>query len=291
MASLEELRQGERVQILRGRMAFRAGDMAAAVEAFAAAVEAAPESVAARVNLGSALAGTGDVAGAIEQFRRVLELQPDNQASRFNLATLLAGSDDRASAEEAAGLLESLVAESPGDAAARRQLAEILVRLGRTDEALAAYREAVGIDPYDAAAWLGEVELHLSRSDYATARERLDNAFSLNPRSPRIVNAYARLLAGSPAAELRDGEQALDLAQQLLEAVSTVEHAATLAMALAEVGRCDDAATLQEQVVATAREGGVGAGDLAPMIAALSRYRSGAPCRPPVAGAASDAGP
>lgn len=281
MDSLEELRQGERVQILRGRLAFQAGDMAAAVEAFAAAVEANPESVPARVNLGSALAGTGDVAGAMEQFRRVLELAPDNQASRFNLASLLAASDDRAALEEAAGLLGGLVGESPGDAAARRNLAQTLTRLGRTDEALVAYREAVGIDPYDAAAWLGEVEIHLARSDYATARERLDNAHSLNPRSPRIVNAYARLLAGSPAAAQRDGEKALELATQLFEAVPTVEHAATAAMALAELGRCDEAAALQEQAVSSAREGGLDAGSLAPMVSALSRYRAGAPCRPP----------
>ena len=95
---LNELKRGERVHVLRGRTAFRAGDYAGAAREFRKAVEADPESVGARVNLGSALGQSGDRIGAIHQYRKALELSPDNPTALFNLAVLLSqeGKNDEA---------------------------------------------------------------------------------------------------------------------------------------------------------------------------------------------------
>jgi hypothetical protein len=51
-------------------------------------------------------------------------------------------------------------------------------------------------------------------------------------------------------------------------------------MALAELGRCDEAATWQQRVVDAHRQAGE-AERLPPLEATLARYQGGAPCRAP----------
>jgi hypothetical protein len=89
-----------------------------------------------------------------------------------------------------------------------------------------------------------------------------------------------RFLAGSPDPSLRDGERALALIEPLVEVQPTAAHVETLAMALAELGRCDEAATWQQRVVDAHRQAG-DAESLPPLEATLARYRGGAPCRAP----------
>jgi Flp pilus assembly protein TadD len=86
---LDGLRQGEMPHLLRGRVAFRLGRFADAAAEFRKAVEARPDSVPARINLGSALAQAGDRKGAAEQLRQALKLAPDNANAHFNLDVLL----------------------------------------------------------------------------------------------------------------------------------------------------------------------------------------------------------
>jgi tetratricopeptide (TPR) repeat protein len=284
---LEELRTGERVHLLRGRTAFRFGDFEAAVREFRQAVAAEPESVAARVNLGSALGKLGDRIGAIHQFRQVLERAPDNVTAHFNLGLLLGL---EGAAEEAVTHLERATALAPGDGEAWRLLAEALVRLGRSDEALAAYTRAAGPGAFDPDIRLGEVQLLVNLGRFADALQRLDETHAIMPRNPRVVNAYARFLAGSPDPSLRDGERALELIEPLAEVQPTAAHVETLAMALAELGRCDEAAAWQQRVVDAHRQAG-DAESLPPLEVALARYQGGAPCRYPGPLPAQDDGP
>ena len=58
------------------------------------------------------------------------------------------------------------------------------------------------------------------------------------------------MLAACPDDDVRDGREALRLAQRSMELRQTIDHAETVAMALAELGRFDEARSLQEQVVA-----------------------------------------
>ena len=274
---LEELKTGERVHLLRGRTAFRFGDFEAAVREFRKAVAAEPESVAARNNLGSALGKLGDRIGAIHQFRQVLERAPDNLTAHFNLGLLLGL---EGAAEEAVVHLERATALAPGDGEAWRLLAEALVRLGRSEEALAAYTRAAGPGAFDPDIRLGEVQLLVNLGRFADALQRLDETHAIMPRNPRAVNAYARFLAGSPDPSLRDGERALALIEPLVEVQPTVAHVETLAMALAEAGRCEEAAERQRQVIQAFRQAGE-AGRLPELEATLDRYEGGAPCRAP----------
>lgn len=268
------LRVGERVAVMRGRVAAQAGRYQDAIQEFRRALAARPESVEARVNLGSTLALAGDRAGAIENLREALRLDPANATAHFNLGSLLADG----SPEEARSHLEAAVAARPDDAEARRLLAKILRDAGRLPAALEHYRRAVELAPGDEAARLGEAETLVRLGRYAEARTRLDEALGQMPGSGLLSHAQARLLAACPDPSVRDGERALKLALAVWQARPAAPHAETVALALAELGRCDEAAIWQRTARDRARtEAPARLGDLD---RALARYEKGATCRP-----------
>lgn len=274
---LEELQRGSRVRVLRGRMAFRAGRFEDAAAEFRAAIEADPEDLAARVNLGTAIGQAGDVAGAIEQFRWALKIDPDNLAAHFNLGVLLLR---QGAAEEAIEHDRAAVAGQPGDGEAHLELGRAYRAAGRADEALASLRRAVELAPFDEFARVEEASLLVALGRYREAAEGLDNAWSLMPRNVGVAQAFARLLAAAPDRTVRDGEQALDLARRVVEVNPTVFNAETLALALAETGRCEEAAQWQRRVIGAEAETAP-AGRLVALQQELARYEAGPPCRPP----------
>src|SRR5204863_5745842 len=83
---LQELVQGARMHLVRGRLAFDAKRYAEATTEFRLAVAAGPDSVPAHVNLGAALSQTGDLSGAIDEFEATLRLDANNTTAHYNLA-------------------------------------------------------------------------------------------------------------------------------------------------------------------------------------------------------------
>ena len=80
------------------------------------------------------------------------------------------------------------------------------------------------------------------------------------------------MLVTAPDPALRDGARALQLADGVFRALDSLEHGETVAMALAESGRFDDAARFQERLLARVRQ--AGEMELAARLEAnLSRYR------------------
>lgn len=282
---LQDLKKGERVQVLRGRLAYRAGHFEEAAESFRAAVEARPDSAAARINLGSALSRLGERAGAILQFRQALAVEPDNATAHFDLGLLLA---QDGALDQAVEHLTAAARADPGDGEIHRSLGEALSRLGRSEEALGHFDRAVELAPFDATARVDQAEELLALGRFAEARDRLDEADALMPTDARVVTALVRLLAASPAYELRDGERALKLARELVQARPTAESAESLAMALAEVGRCDEAAGWQRRAIEVLRKAG-DTSRLEAMEGLLRRYVDDTPCRYP-GGASKDHG-
>lgn len=271
---LQERRTGERVHLIRGRVAYRAGRPAEALAEFRKAVEARPESVEGRINLGSALVLTGDKDGAIAQYREALRLDAENATAHFNLALLLA---DRGELQEATSHMAAVVARRPEDAEARVTLARFLRDGGRAEEALAEYAKAVELAPGDETARLGQAETLVRLGKYKEARQSLEESLALLPASGRLSHGLARLLAACPDPSVRDGARALDLAKTVWSALPASGHAETVALALAELGRCEEAAEWQREAIAAARKEGVDPGRLAQ---ALVGYEKGAPCRP-----------
>jgi hypothetical protein len=100
------------------------------------------------------------------------------------------------------------------------------------------------------------------------------------PQEQPLRLALARVLAASPEDGVRDGPRALALAQALYAGFPSLDHAETLAMALAEVGRSAEAADLQARAIdAVTRAGRFEL--LARLQEDLARYQAGEPSRRP----------
>lgn len=278
MDEVEAFTEGERVHLLSGRRAFEAGRYAEAVTAFERAVNAAPDSARARVNLASALSEMGEPSRAAAELEKAIGLEPDNATAHYNLGVLLTR---HGRAADALPYLERAVELEPSDGEARLELATALREAGRTEAALEAYREAAGAGADEVRVILGEVETLIRLGRYGAVRDQLEAAHRERPEEGRIAHALARVLAAAPDPSVRDGERAVSLAGVVFEARSTVDHAETLALALAEAGRCAEAAELQRKAVGGAAEGGASAARIGELGDALARYEAGPPCRPP----------
>jgi predicted Zn-dependent protease len=81
---------------------------------------------------------------ARHQLHMLLETDPENRAYRTTLATVSAGLGDYATAIP---LYQQILRETPGDPEVHQSIAHALKTVGRTDEAIAAYRAAITVNP------------------------------------------------------------------------------------------------------------------------------------------------
>jgi len=121
--ALQELVQGARVHLIRGRMALEAKRYEEAVTEFRQAVSANPDNVTAHVNLGAALTQTGDLNGAMEQFEATLRIDPKNTTAHYNLAVLLARENKH---QQAIVHLQAVLSINPNDFGALTMLISLL---------------------------------------------------------------------------------------------------------------------------------------------------------------------
>ncbi|HEU4433114.1 MAG TPA: tetratricopeptide repeat protein [Pyrinomonadaceae bacterium] len=273
---LQELITGERLYLSRGKIAFEARRYAEAANEFRKAVAAKPDSVTARVNLGAALSQTGDVAGAAEQFTEALRIDPANAIAHYNLGIILAVQNKR---QEAIAHLRSALSAEPNDTNARFLLAQQLNKSGQTEEALGEYSRVVQANPANESALLEQVRLLYWKGEVKQALDGLEKSHAQYPQRGRTVVLLAYLLAASPQTDLRNGTRALDLAQRVFATSSTPQYGALVALALAELGRCSEAADWQRRMIAAA-ETEKSADLLVKLRAGLKQYENAQSCRP-----------
>ena len=228
------------------------------------------------MNLGAALAQLEDVGGAVEQYQQALKLDPVNATAHYNLGLLLAKQNQH---EQAIIRFQAVLVLNPNDAESRFGLAKELEKSSRVEEASAEFSRIVQSDPGHEDAMLELVKLMLGKRQYKQAIDTLEKAHSHFPDKGRTAIMLAYLLAASPLYDLRDGSRALALARLVYEATDLVNHGAIVAMALAELGRCAEAAALQKRLIAAA-ERDKGTDMVVKLKADLRRYESANPCRP-----------
>ena len=273
---LQELIKGERIYLARGKLALESRRYTEAIEEFRKALAANPESVTAHVNLGSALVQTGNLKEAAEHFEAALRLNPKNVNAHFNLAVLSAREEKH---QEAVSHLQFLVSVDPNDLSARLFLARELERSNRINNALAEYSRVVEADPNNEDALLEQARLLIKVGDHKQALNNLKRGHERYPPKGQTALLLAYLLATSPQHDLRDGSKALELAQLIYKGTGSPEHGAVVAFALAELGRCADAAAWQRKMIATAEQ--QRKTDLVAQLKSnLKLYEVGPPCRP-----------
>ncbi len=205
-----------------GLALFRQGKYSEALHHLQRAVEKAPDNVQARKNLGAALAETGDLSGAVEQFRAALERAPDDADLRFNLARALARTGDLANAEKE--YLQVLEA-NPDDGEARYQLAIALDSQGKQPD----------------------------------AAEELEKILAESPEDARALTRLAWLKATASEAGIRNGTEAVRLAEKANELTRGQQPTVldTLAAACAEAGQWNRAVKTAKDAENAARQAGM----------------------------------
>jgi tetratricopeptide (TPR) repeat protein len=261
-----------------GVAAFERGDFAMAAEIFGLAVEQDPQSVAARLNLGSALARMGRLDASLEQYEAVLRIEADHSTAQFNTAVIL---DQLGRSAESIEHYEAALRIDPGFGAPRFNLANTLRRAGRCTEALEHYDHLRQVDPGNAAVRAGEALCLIESGETDRARARIDEALLVLPQSRLIQQLSARTFAANPVEEIRDGDRALEIATGIVAARRDAGSLETLAMALAELGRFDEAIAAQREAVSMTEQEADPSGILDRLRDNLERYRQGKPCRDP----------
>ncbi len=281
MRELSGLLESASVYDTMGRTALERGDWAAAAESSRRGIALAGDNQSLRASLhhrlGTALAQMGDGGGALQQFREAVRVDPAFVRGYFSLGAMMMSAGRTG---EAIAMFKIALAREPDYVEARIALADTLRQARRTEEALAEYRRALDTRPRAAAALFGEALALAGLGRYAEARDRLVQAMSLYPGDPAFPLALARVLAAAPDDRVRDGSRALAIAQPIFQAMPSIEGAEAVAMALAELGKYDDAAGLQTEAVAQAQRAGLRE-RLGSMNANLRLYQASRPARAP----------
>ena len=273
MAEVDTLLESARAYEARGNEALDREEWSAAADLFRRGLELDPDNPALRHRLGTALYVMGDVESAMAEFEQVMRESPDFPAVHYSVGVLLQGAGRH---REAIERFET----APTDGEVRLRLALSLRRAADPGAALGHYRTVLRMDPDVVEARFGAAMSLVQLRRYREARDRLAAGMEAFPGASIFPHALARLLAAAPDAAVRDGPRAMRLVEQLARAERTIDLGETMAMALAEVGRFDEATAVQRDLVAAAEAEGIR--DAVPRLAAnLRLYEQGRPCRTP----------
>jgi protein O-mannosyl-transferase len=212
------------------------------------ALESKPNFAEAYDNLGLALAAQGRVEEAIRQYEKALEIKPDFADAHNSFGVALAG---RGRLEEAIAHFQAAAKIKPDYAEAHNNLANALANCGQIDEAIVQYQRALEVKPdyTNAHNNLGIVQSRREGilKDLTQRRESLRS----RPNDVALLNETAWILATNPNASIRNGTEAVELAQRAVQLSDGREAAivGTLAAAYAEAGRFSEAVQTARQAL------------------------------------------
>jgi tetratricopeptide (TPR) repeat protein len=251
----------------RGHAAHVTGvDMARAVESFRRAVTLDPDYADAWAALGAAyrrlaMAGevepTGAFSEAARAARRAIELSPEHAEALSALGNVAFWYEwDYPRAEE---LLRRAVALQPSAAESHLSLAHLLSNLGRHDEAIAAVRQARGLDPNLPIARSLEGQFFFMARRYDEALALLDATVKIAPRfiQGHVMRAYPLLALGRYDEAIRECDIADELEAAIPRSGSVGPRlfpSSLRGYALARLGRRSEAEAMLERIRRQGRE-------------------------------------
>lgn len=302
-----------------GAILARSGQNEQAIGYFQQTLQLAPEYVQAHYNLGLSMLQQGRPDEAAARFERALELKPTFAAARLQLANVrlqqgrleealqsyrqavdlyaqdpLAGEShvmalvrygevlaQSGAVDQAVAVQRQAIQVRPDTAEAHVGLANALVQQGQSRQAAAEYEAALRLKPDLGLARYGWSNLRAQQGDYAGAVSVLREGLLLQPDSVPLRVGLAWQLATSPDAQVRNGAEAVTLAEQAAQARANRPSAdvlRTLAAAYAEAGRFEEATQTAERALEIARQAG-NAALVAAVTEQLQQLRAGQPFR------------
>ena len=185
-----------------------------------------------------------DALGRSQEARQALEYgrdaDPRDVRFRLGLAQRYLQSRDQ---EAAAKELTAAIDINGRDLNSRRQLAAIRVQQERWDAAIQQFQELLRFTPNDPPTLFNLAYVYRRSGDTQQAIDTFRNVLTLRSDFLPAANNLAWLLATHPDDSIRDGEEALRVAQAMCEQTkfSNPSLLDTLAAAYAEVGDFDNA--------------------------------------------------
>ena len=249
------------------------------------AVQAGPSNALAHGYRALSLSELGDDAEAMKEAERAVQLAPTDSEAHLNLAIAAKHTDTERAISEARSAIEL----GPENSSAYQLLMKCLLESGRYNEAVALGPEWLAVSPFDVAAHssvavamaqtgdlvtaarqLGYVMMLRSDAEEALAQlrqimlslakapdgsQRLREVATNAPDSPRMLDEVAWLLATFPDSNLRDGAEAVRLAERAsaLTDRRVPTLLATLAAAYAETGDFSRGIASGEEALSRAR--------------------------------------
>ena len=203
-------------------------------------VRKSPQNARAHDNLGAALADLGQVEEAIAHYRKALEIKPNSANAHYNFAVTLA---NRGQIVEAIAHYRKALEIAPGYADAHVNLGVALTMQGQIDEAIVHYRKALEIKPDSASA---HYNFGVTLDNCGLVIEAITHyrkALEIRPDYADACNNLAWILSSSSDASLRNGVNAVELAERAVKLSNNQrpEFLDTLAAAYAETGQFSQA--------------------------------------------------
>jgi tetratricopeptide (TPR) repeat protein len=219
------------------------------------AIRINPNYAEARYNLGNALAAQGQLDEAIENYYKAIRINPNYAEAQNNLGIALA---DKGRFGEAIEAFRKAIQSKPDFSEALNNLGGVLLNQGRFDEAIENYRKAIQSKPNFSEALNNLGATLAAQGRYDEAIENYRKAIQSKPDFSEALNNLAWVLATCPDAGLRNGAEAVRLAERACELTHYGEPSfiGTLAAAYAEAGRFPEAVTTAEKAVQLATDAG-----------------------------------
>ena len=194
-----------------GRLLADKGEFNDAVDQYQVALTVNPDDAEAHNNLGATFVQQGRIDDAIAHYQKALAIQPDYAEASCNLADALLSEAD---IDGAIIHYLTCVAALPNQPDAQYNLASALLRTGRIDEAIVHYEKVLELLPENANARVNLGSAFLAKDRVVDAITEYKEALRLAPDNVAAQSNLAWLLATSPDPSLRNGPEAVVLAEQ-----------------------------------------------------------------------------
>ena len=249
------------------------------------AIRINPRYVKAYINLGVALAQQGKLQDAIRPMQQALQIDPQSALAHCNLGVIF---DRLGNNQQAMAHFAQVLKINPQSVEAHTSLGVGLLREGKTEQAMAHFHEALQIDPRCAEAYNDQggvwyqqkkfddaivcfqqaVEIAPQRADmrhnlatallrqgrFPEALRQWREVLRLQPENLRVLSGTAWMLATWPDPSIRNGSEAVAMAQRALQICGGRDPSVldALAAAHAETGRFGEAVETAQQALTLA---------------------------------------
>ena len=187
------------------------GRMDEAIRCYQKAIALKPNLAQSHYCLGNIYVVQDRLEEAIVEYQAAIEAQSDYSEAEINLAGALA---KRKRPQEAQPHFERALKLAPDNAEVHNNFATALIQLGKLDEAVIHFKKALELKPDFTEARMNFAALLSQRQNFPDAVAQLREGIKSQPRDPVLVNQLAWVLATCPDDAIRNGREAVFLAEQ-----------------------------------------------------------------------------